>query len=88
MKILSIDAWGNKKEGFDWNQWFDVGTISKEEFEQLTTAKETATWFFTEGYTNTDDMRRIDIEDDGYNVVIHEKKTQEPLFAIEYGPEY
>jgi len=35
MKVLSIDAWGNKKEGYEWNNWFTVGEISKEDFENL-----------------------------------------------------
>ena len=28
---------------------------------------------------------RVALEDDGYNVVIVNKSTREPLFAIEYG---
>ena len=30
----------------------------------------------------------IIIDDDQHNVVICEKKTMMPIFAIEYGPEY
>ena len=25
--VLSIDAWGNSEEGYEWNQWFHVGSI-------------------------------------------------------------
>jgi hypothetical protein len=88
MKILSIDAWGNKKDGYDWNNWFNSGNIDKEVFETLTTDKQIATWFMENGFTTSDDMRKITIEDDQYNVVICEKKSGQPLFAIEYGPEY
>ena len=88
MKVLSIDAWGNKAEGYQWNQWFTVGEISKEDFENLKIDKDYAVWFFENDFTNTADMRRILIEDDQYNIVICEKKTGQPLFAIEYGPEY
>jgi hypothetical protein len=24
---LSIDAWGNPEDGYEWNQWFNVGSI-------------------------------------------------------------
>ena len=22
MRVLSIDAWGNKEDGYEWNQWW------------------------------------------------------------------
>jgi len=88
MKVLSIDAWGNKKEGYEWNNWFTVGEISKEDFENLKTDKDIAIWFCENGFTVNSDMRQIIIEDDQYNIIIVEKKTGQPLFAIEYGPEY
>lgn len=88
MKVLSIDAWGNKQEGYQWNNWFNVGEINKADFEALKTDKAIATWFKDNGFTTSDDMRQITIEDDQYNVVICEKRTGKPLFAIEYGPEY
>lgn len=89
MRVLSIDAWGNKQEGYEWNAWYNVGEISKETFETLKTDKQFATWFKENGYTTSDDMRQITIENyDEYNVVICEKKTGRPLFAIEYGREY
>jgi hypothetical protein len=25
--VLSIDAWGNETDGYEWNQWFNVGSI-------------------------------------------------------------
>lgn len=31
---------------------------------------------------------QVAIEDDGYNVVVVERHTRKPLYAIEYGPEY
>ena len=88
MKVLSIDAWGNKTEGYEWNNWFDVGTIDKTDFEAIKTDKQFATWFMDNGYTTTDDMRQITIDDDQHNICICEKKTGRPIYAIEYGPEY
>lgn len=87
MKILSIDAWGNKTDGYERNNWYHVGDIDKETFLALKTDKAIAAWFATEGYTTSADMRRVLIEDDQYNVILCERKTQRPLFAIEYGPE-
>ena len=34
MKVLSTDAKGNKKDGYECNNWFNVN-ITKEEFEAL-----------------------------------------------------
>ncbi len=42
MRILSIDAWGNKQDGYEWNQWFNVGTIEKKDMELLKTDKQIA----------------------------------------------
>jgi hypothetical protein len=87
MKILSIDAWA-EPEGWTWNAWYHVGDISKEDFEKLKTDKQIAVWMEEHGFTTTSDMRRILIFDDGYNVVLCERKSRMPVFAIEYGPEY
>lgn len=89
LKVLSIDAWsGDEPKTWDWNNWFNVGQISLSEFEALKTDKEIAVWFFDNGYTTNSDMRKIVIEDDQYNLVITDRKTNCPLFAIEYGPAY
>lgn len=88
MRVLSIDAWGNKKDGYQWNNWFNVGEITKEDFENLETDKQFATWFYDNGFTTSSDMRSIIINNDQYNIIICDKKTMRPLFAIEYGPEY
>jgi len=87
MKILSIDAWRNE-EGWEWDQWHYFGDISKEEFETLDTDQKILTWFFESGYTTTDDMELAYVEDDQYNKTVCDKSTGQPVFAIEYGPEY
>ena len=95
MKILSIDAWSNgddedEYQSWNWNSWHNVGEISKEDFELLSTCRNNDNdyikWFFDNGYTTSCDG--AEIEDDGYNVVVKDEKTGEPLFAIEYGNEY
>lgn len=88
MKILSIDAWGNKKDGYFWNNWFTVGNIDKATFENLKTDKQVLLYMKREGYITTANKRLAYVDDDQYNFVICDKKTNCPLFAIEYGPEY
>lgn len=86
MRILSIDAW-NSEEGWNWNAWYCVGEIDKQEFERIKREEGFITWFIGQGYVmNYPD--RLEIEDDGYNIVMQDKETGEPLFAIEYGNEY
>jgi hypothetical protein len=84
MRVLSIDAWGNNEGGYEWNSWCCVGNISVEDFDGLTTDKYVADWFYRNGFTTTSDLRKVSIEDDQYNIVILERKTQRPLYAIEY----
>ena len=85
MNILSIDAWGNEEDGYEWNAWYIVGEIDKEEFE---CCKDYIKWFIDNEYVIGTYPDRLEIEDDQYNIVIKDKETQEPLFAIEYGCHY
>lgn len=88
MKILSIDAWGNETDGYEWNNWFTVGHISKENFEALDTDKKILAYMRAEGYLTTGNKRYVYIQDDQYNIVIFDRANDCPLYAIEYGPEY
>ena len=84
MKVLSIDAWGNEEDGWEWNAWYTVGEIDKETFESLETDSDFIQWFIDNDYIlNLPNC--VYINDDQYNVVICDKETNEPLFAIEYG---
>lgn len=88
MRILSIDAWGNDQDGFEWNNWYHVGDITKQEFERIEREEGFITWFIGQGYVmNYPDRLEIDDSDD-HNIVIQDKETGEPLFAIEYGNDY
>lgn len=88
MRILSIDAWGEPEGGWTWNNWFKVGEISKEEFEALDTNRKVLKYFRDEGYLEPTSQGLCGVEDDQYNIVITERRTGRPLYAIEYGPEY
>ena len=88
MKILSIEAW-NGRDGWSWNDWHTVGCITKADFEALNSTRKLLKWFRDEGYlSRKKSVGKCGIEDDGYNIVVTNRVTFEPLFAIEYGGEY
>jgi len=81
--VLSIDAWGNPEDGYEWNQWFHVGTI---ELDLDAENREIIQAMVNAGYLTPKGLDVATVEDDGYNLVIIDKETGEPAFAIEYGP--
>lgn len=85
MRILLIDACNNE-DGWQWNAWYKVGEISKGEFERIELEGGFLNLFIFNGYV--DEKYPLEIEDDGYNIVVIDKETGEPLYAIEYGCEY
>ena len=81
--VLSIDAWGNPEDGYEWNQWFHVGTIDLDldaEDRDIIRAMVNA------GYLTSAALESAVVEDDDYNLVIVDLETREPVFAIEYWP--
>lgn len=92
MNVLSIDAW-RYDGGWTWNMWHKVGTVERTDFETLTAGgaksnRRVIRFFREHGYLSEGSKGKVAIEDDGYNVVVIDKGTREPLFAIEYGPHY
>jgi hypothetical protein len=81
--VLSIDAWGNQEDGYYWNQWFNVGTV---DVNHRGENRDTIRAMIDAGYLKAAALESTDVEDDDYNLVIVDKKTGEPLFAIEYWP--
>ena len=79
-KVLSIDAWGNSDEGYEWNAWYSVGTI---DIDLEWSTQKTLQAMHDAGYITQ--IEGGDIEDDQYNLVVVDHITREPLFAIEYG---
>lgn len=80
--VLSIDAWGNPEEGYEWNQWFHVGSI---DLDLKNEDQDIIQLMIDEGYLKEGSKDLGEVEDDGFNIVILNKVTREPLFAIEYG---
>lgn len=84
LRVLSIDAW-KEESAWTWNNWFYVGSIEFEEFKTLDTNRKFIKWFRESGYITENSKGMVAIDDDQYNIVLVNKNTQEPLFAIEYG---
>jgi len=86
LRILSIDAWREPEGGWTWNQWFGAGTMDRDTFHKVAdNSRKLFRWFRDAGMLSDGSKGRVACEDDGYNIVIVNKATREPLFAIEYG---
>ena len=85
-RILSIDAWRNAEGGWDWNSWQSIGECPLEVTKLGTRAF--LKWMRENGILSVNSTGCVRVEDDQYNLVIVERHSGEPLFAIEYGPHY
>ena len=81
--VLSIDAWGNETDGYEWNQWFNVGSI---DLDLNAANHDIIRAMVNAGYLTALALESAVVEDDDYNLVIVDMETREPVFAIEYGP--
>lgn len=80
--VLSIDAWGNEIDGYEWNAWYNIGSIDID----LNKPEQCLIQAMVDGgYMTLKALEGCQTEDDGYNIVFMNKTTREPLFAIEYG---
>ena len=84
IRILSIDAWRDG-DGWQWNNWFSVGKIDAVTLDTLKTPRQILAWFRAEGYLAHDSGGKCEIDDDQYNIVVCERGSHMPLYAIEYG---
>ncbi len=87
LNILSIDAWRYGDEGWNWNAWYKVGSIDRATLATLDTNRKLLRYMREHGFLSSGSAGRVAVDDDQYNVVIVDKGTREPLFAIEYGSE-
>ena len=87
-RVLSIDAWADccgceceedKPSCWTWNNWLPL-----EDFEGVLT-EETALDYLLQTYIKKEYWNEFEVEDDQYNLVLIEKESRKPLFAIEYG---
>ena len=83
--LLSIDAWADcEPKSWYWNCWYTLeeGILLH---ESVLTARHILKSLRDWGYLTEDSKGKLTIEDDGYNVVIMDRKTFEPLLALDYG---
>lgn len=80
--VLSIDAWREPDLGWSWNAWYKVGEITlnvgRNDRYIIKKMREN-------GYLSETSKGRVAVDDDQYNLVIIDRKTREPIFAIEKG---
>jgi hypothetical protein len=81
--LLSIDAWRDDY-AWSWNAWYE---LEDDIFiaESETTPRKILAALRKWGYLTDASKGRLSIEDDGYNIVIHNKNTFEPMLALNYG---
>lgn len=82
LRILSIDAW-REGDSWTWNNWFYVGDIHKDCLNWST--RKLLKYFRDEGFLAESSVRRVGVNDDQYNIVLLDRRTLRPLYAIEYG---
>lgn len=84
-KVLSIDAWGNSRDGYEWNQWFNAGELELPSMDTLDRPRTVLREMRDQGFLSDYSKGRVYLNDDQYNIVVHNRNTHEPIFAIEYG---
>ena len=75
-EIRQIDAWGNKNDGFEWNESFhitDFETSAKDEKRAFRNSLAKAGIYFK--------PHKTEIYDDGEILELQDRYTKEPLFA-------
>ena len=80
LKLLSIDAWKDPEGGWQWNQWYHVDDYVDIDYSPRAILK----WLRENGRLSEKSIGRCTVENDGYNYVIKNRKTDEPYFAIEH----
>lgn len=79
MTVLSIDAWGNSEDGYEWNEWWSMGRIPADTpNDQLIVAAHAAFIF-----THPELPPELELVSDGYNMVVQNRETGKPLYAFE-----
>ncbi len=83
-RVLSIDAWGNKDEGYEWNDWYTVATVDlNSDCADPATDEMIIDALCDRGLINAEFRGDVEVEDDQYNAVIVNKHTREPIYAID-----
>lgn len=83
LNVLSVDAWRDDC-GWQWNAWHRTGTLLPLSACRLTPRK-LLRLLRSEGLLSDASKGRMRVTDDQYNVVIENRHTGEPIFALPYG---
>jgi hypothetical protein len=81
--ILSIDAWKDVEGRWTWNSWYNVGETVV--LPIWATNRQIIKAIRDLGFLRSDSNGKIIVDDDGYNYILCDRKTLEPLYAIVYG---
>jgi hypothetical protein len=82
--LLSIDAWRECEGGWTWNAWYNLEKdiyFAESELTPRKVLKALRKW----GFLSDESKGKVSLDDDGYNIVIQDKDTYEPIFALAYG---
>jgi hypothetical protein len=84
-ELLSIDAWRDDM-GWTWNAWY---SLEKDIYiaETETTPRKVFAMLRKWGFLSNESKGRVQLDDDGYNLVIEDRNTGEPILALCYGAE-
>jgi len=84
-RVLIIDAWVDS-DGWTWNNWHPL-LLPYDTAIQGELTPQTAMEFFKVLLSRDDEifLKSYEIEDDSHNLVLREKGTLKPIYAIEYG---
>jgi hypothetical protein len=83
-KLLSIDAIKSPEGQWEFNNWHELEEGIWFDYSSQTPRKIFAALRRME-YLNEFSKGRVFLEDDQYNLLICEKATRRPIFALEYG---
>jgi len=84
-KLLGIDAYRDSENSWIWNNWFEIeGDIYLDE-SILNSPRKLLEFCRRSSWLTKQSKGHLTIEDDGYNVVICNRRTHEPIIAFCYG---
>lgn len=84
LKVLSIDGW-NGPEGWHWNSWRYLSAECPADL--LGSPRRLLSWFRKVGLLSASSAGKVMLDYDQYNVVVLDRSSREPLFAVEHGSE-
>lgn len=84
VRVLSIDAWREAEGGWTWKP-YAAGEVPRAVLDY--TPRRLIGYMRRKGFLSAGSVGRVAVADDGYNLLLVERGTRRPAFAIEYGAE-